>query len=127
MCTLIEAYRHGSSLSNNTDVQIQFIEFLTEFTKEEVEYGISFIKRTEPTLYEMLLPMILDYRTYGLANFEEPEEVNEGEDKNSKKNKNINGGILYKLNSIWCFVVSLFNKCKDTRKKKRDKDKDKDN
>ena len=125
MCTLIEAYRSGTSLSNEADLQIQFIDFLTEFNKEEVEHGISYIKKIEPRLYNMLLPLILEYRTYGLAHLEEGEgdgnkehtntstdNSKEGLDKDKGKGK-FNFNLLHKLNSLWC---RLFHINKDINK-----------
>jgi len=48
------------------DFKLDFLSFLTTNLPEEVEYGIKYLTKY-PKEYKILMPMILEYRTYGLS------------------------------------------------------------
>lgn len=58
--------------------QMAFINFLLTpgYSNEEIEYAITLIRNTQENstnIYEILYPLILEYKTYGLCHFIEPE------------------------------------------------------
>lgn len=66
--TLLINYRNNRSfLGVETNLKIDLADFIVENTKEEVEYAFSLIENSE--IADILAPLILEYRTYGLEHF----------------------------------------------------------
>lgn len=74
MLHLIERYDNEDWCSKDVDLKLQFIEFLFEYRPDEVEYGISYLKEKSKGLYELFMPIILEYRTFGLKHFKDEVE-----------------------------------------------------
>ena len=81
MQSLIESWENGNWATKEIDLKMQFVDFICEFTDEEIKHGISYLSQNSPELYEVMFPIIVDYQTYGMLHFEEPDPDDFYEDK----------------------------------------------
>lgn len=66
--TLLINYKNNRDfIGVETNLKIDLADFIVESTREEIEYAFSLIEQSE--LSEILAPIMLEYRTYGLENF----------------------------------------------------------
>lgn len=63
------------------DIKLKFIDFLLEFTKDEVKHGIKYLFENDRNLYNDLGSLILEYQNFGLKSFMDSPEIIEEKPK----------------------------------------------
>ena len=76
---LYEDYKWFSDqFPTKSRIKYNFVQFLLNSSQEAVNYGIDLIiqnKDKNSDIYELLYPVILEYRTFGLLKKEEKQEI----------------------------------------------------
>lgn len=92
-----------SDINAKQDLQLSFMEFLAINTPEQVEYGIEYTFNEYQKEYEILCPIIKEYKTYGFTGTLSDLKVEEPEtDKSITKDSN------------WAIVFKKADTCSDT-------------
>ena len=85
-----------SDINAKQDLQLSFMEFLAINTPEQVEYGIEYTFNEYQKEYEVLCPIIKEYKTYGFTGTLSDLKVEEPEVTTVPITKESNWAIVFK-------------------------------
>lgn len=62
-------FKYGELKGTKTRLKIDLVDFISESSKEDVDYALDLIKSTD--LYEVLAPIVFEYSVYGISKFKQ--------------------------------------------------------